>query len=228
MGFGKLTAYLQNNQKMALLAFVSASAMSLLAFRMVLGHNWDFLFLAWNLFLAWTPLFFAKLVWEREMIRPTQNWLLSICFFAWLLFFPNAPYIITDLKHLRTVPADMVWYDSIMIFTFAVSGFLAGLYSIRIVYRIASIRWNQHTTWLIIASSMVMSGFGIFLGRFGRWNSWDIITNPYALTQGIFQSLQNPLAIKHTLVFSFVLMLLYFAFHFFAELKPHESSRKYS
>jgi len=228
MEIAKLFTYLQKNQKVALLAVVSASAMGLLFFRILGTRHLDFFFMTWNLFLAWIPLFFIKWVWEQEVKRPAPLFLLMIYFVIWLLFFPNAPYVITDIKHLRGVSENMIWYDSLMLFMFAASGFLTGLYSIRIVHRIITRRWNQKLAWLVIGGSMFLSGFGIFLGRYGRWNSWDIITHPYALSLGIFQSLQDPLAIKHTFAFSFVLMLLYFAFHFLAEIKQHESSHKYS
>ena len=222
----KLVRYLQSNQKVALLAFVSSAAMTLLLFRMLI-HNWDFIFLAWNLFLAWVPLVFIKSVWEMEARRRLPFGLLMGYLMIWLLFFPNAPYIITDLKHLRGAPENIIWYDALMIFTFSVAGFLTGLYSIRIVHRIITRRWNERLAWLAILMSMVMSGFGIFLGRYGRWNSWDIVTQPGALARGIFKSLQDPMAIKHTLTFSFVLMLLYFAFHIFAELKQNERTHRY-
>ncbi|MCE6992393.1 DUF1361 domain-containing protein [Dyadobacter sp. CY323] len=222
-----LTRYLQNNQKVALLAFVSAAAMTLLSMR-ILIEDWGFVFLAWNLFLAWIPLVFIKWVWEREVRKAAPFWLLAIYLTVWLLFFPNAPYIITDLKHLRGVPEHMIWYDALMIFTFSVAGFLTGLYSIRIVHRIITYRWNARLAWLVIMISMFASGFGVFLGRYGRWNSWDIVTQPGSLARGIFHSMQDPLAIKHTFSFSFVLMLLYFAFHIFAELKQNEATRRYS
>lgn len=223
-----LTSYLQSNQKIALLAFVSCSAMALLTFRILATQNLAFIFLTWNLFLAWLPLFFAKWVWEKELERPISAFLLMTFFLIWLLFFPNAPYMITDLKHLRSVPEDMLWYDALMIFTFAVAGFLTGLYSIRLVHRLVTRRFNQPLAWITVAGSMFLSGFGVFLGRYGRWNSWDVITRPDALLRGIVKSMQDPLAIKHTFVFSFVLMLLYFAFHFFAELKQNEPTHKYS
>jgi uncharacterized membrane protein len=227
MRFENLLRYLQNNQKVALLAFISGAAMTLLLFRMLL-QDWGFIFLAWNLFLAWVPLLFIKWVWEQEVRRQAPFGLLMVYLLVWLLFFPNAPYIITDLKHLRAVPEHMIWYDALMIFTFSVAGFLTGLYSIRIVHRIITLRWNERLAWTSVAMAMLMSGFGVFLGRYGRWNSWDIITQPGALARGIFASLRDPLAIKHTLTFSFVLMLLYFAFHIFAELKQNERTHKYS
>ena len=228
MTFRTMAAYLGNNQKVALLAFISASAMTLLLLRFIGTHHFGFIFMAWNLFLAWIPLIFIKWVWEQEKVRPSPLWLLMGYFLVWLLFFPNAPYIITDLKHLRLVPEELLWYDAVMIFTFAVAGFLTGLYSIRIVHRIITLRWNELFAWVAVAGAMFLSGFGVFLGRYGRWNSWDIVSQPGALLRGIFKSMQDPLAIKHTFVFSFVLMLLYFAFHLFADLKQHEPSNKYS
>ncbi|WP_353721605.1 DUF1361 domain-containing protein [Dyadobacter sp. 676] len=222
-----LVNYLEGNLKVALLAFVSAAAMALLSVRIVL-ESWHFIFLVWNLFLAWVPLLFIKWVWEMEKRQPAPFGVLMIYLSVWLLFFPNAPYIITDLKHLRSVPENMIWYDALMIFTFSLAGFLTGLYSIRIVHRIIAHRWNDRLAWLAITSSMVLSGFGIFLGRYGRWNSWDIVMQPGALARGVYHSMHDPLAIKHTITFSFVLMLLYFAFHIFAEMKQHERTHRYS
>ncbi|MHA4742338.1 DUF1361 domain-containing protein [Dyadobacter sp. MSC1_007] len=226
MALEKLVNYLESNLKVALLAFISAAAVALLAMRILL-QDWSFIFLVWNLFLAWVPLLFIKWVWEMERKQQAPFWLLMVYLSVWLLFFPNAPYIITDLKHLRAVPENMIWYDAIMIFTFSLAGFLTGLYSIRIVHRIITKRWNERLAWLAIVAAMVMSGFGVFLGRYGRWNSWDIITQPGALARGIYHSLRDPLAIKHTVTFSFVLMLLYFAFHIFAELKQNERTHRY-
>jgi uncharacterized membrane protein len=221
-----LASYLQRNQKVALMAFISSAAMSLLLFRILL-HDWDFIFLAWNLFLAWVPLLFIKCVEEMELRHKAPFGLLMCYLVVWLLFFPNAPYIITDLKHLRGIGDNLIWYDSLMIFTFSAAGFLTGLYSIRIVYKIITKRWNELLAWVMIFFSMILSGFGVYLGRYGRWNSWDILTKPVALFRGIFESMHNPLAIKHTLTFSFVLMLLYFAFHIFAELKQNEGTHRY-
>ena len=228
MTIDRLFRYLHSHHKLALLAFVSALAFTLLTLRMWATQNADFIFMTWNLFLAWVPLLFIKWVSVRENAKPAPALLLLIYLTIWLLFFPNAPYLITDLKHLKSVPDQLLWYDALMIFTFALSGFLTGLYSIRIVHRLLTNRYNQYFAWLSIAAAMFLSGFGIFLGRYGRWNSWDIVTHPKALAKGIFHSMQDPFAIKHTFTFSFVLMLMYFAFHIFAEIKQYDPARKYS
>ncbi|GGC00805.1 hypothetical protein GCM10011325_30010 [Dyadobacter sediminis] len=115
-----------------------------------------------------------------------------------------------------------------MLFNFSVAGLLAGLCSIRIVHRIFAHRWNHAVAWLVVLVSMLLGGFGVYLGRYGRWNSWDMVTQPKALLQGITSRMLDPFAIKHTFTFSFVMMLLYFAFHIFDELKKHEGTHKYS
>tara|TARA_R110002124_G_scaffold49750_1_gene145566 strand:- start:95 stop:799 length:705 start_codon:yes stop_codon:yes gene_type:complete len=222
-----LISYLRNNRQVALLLSISAMAMVLLTFRILNTRSLGFYFLVWNLFLAWTPLLFIKMAWNIDRVKMLPGWALYLSLLVWLLFFPNAPYIITDLKHLRGVPENMIWYDAILLFSFALSGLLTGLYSIRIVFRLLKRRFSQPASWLLVLLFMSLSGFGIFLGRFGRWNSWDIITQPDALAKGVFLSLTDPLAIKHTATFSFVLMLLYLAFHIFAEINNNEPANKY-
>jgi uncharacterized membrane protein len=228
MLLSKTLQYLSNNRKLAVLAFVSILSVALLTLRVLVTKEFTLIFLTWNLFLAWTPLFFIKWVWEREKAKPQPALTLAVCFTVWLLLFPNAPYIITDLKHLRGVPDDMIWFDTLMIFMFATAGFMTGMYSIRIVHRILKHRWDEKIIWATISMAMVLSGFGIFLGRYGRWNSWDIVTQPIALLKGAAASARDPFAIKYTISFSLVLILMYFAFHIFAESKQHETADKHS
>ena len=223
-----LLKYLRSNHKIALLAFLSFSACALLFFRMLVERSFGFDFLVWNLFLAWVPLLFIKWISEIDKRKSLHPLTLLFSLIIWLLFFPNAPYIITDLKHLSGIPENKIWYDAMMIFTFAVAGLLPGLYSIRIVYRILSTRFHALICWCLIAASMFLSGFGIFLGRYGRWNSWDIVTQPQNLFWGILGSIRNPMAVMHTFAFSFVLLLLYFAFHTFAEINKNEPTHKFS
>lgn len=228
MNITKTVIYLRGNHQIASLLTISLMAVILLTFRVFLTRDLSFSFLIWNLFLAWVPLFFIKCVWNIDKKSSLSNWLIAVCLIIWLLFFPNAPYIITDLKHLRRLPESMIWYDAILFFSFAFSGLLTGLYSLRIVLRILKRRVSEITSWLFVTVFVILSSFGIYLGRFGRWNSWDIITQPDALAKGIINSVTNPLAIKHTATFSFVLMLLYLTFHIFAEIKSHETNHRYT
>ncbi|MFT6203701.1 MAG: putative membrane protein [Spirosomataceae bacterium] len=163
--------------------------------------------LLWNLFLAWIPLFFALVARRLKGRRYTSLFFVGF----WLLFFPNAPYIITDLVHLQYLDQQLWWYDSLGIFITAFTGLLIGVYSIQIVHNLLNSFYNRAVSWLLIFGSMLLSGFGIYLGRFSRLNSWDIISNPLYLVKICIRDLQNPLAMKTTLLFGFVLSVIYIA-----------------
>lgn len=175
-------------------------------------HRTDFYLgvgLLWNLFLAWIPLLFALVARRLKGKRYTS------LFFAgfWLLFFPNAPYIITDLVHLKNLNQDLWWYDSLGVFMTAFTGLLIGIYSIQIVHNLLNSFYSKAVAWLLIFGCMLLSGFGIYLGRFSRLNSWDIISNPLHLVKICLRDLQNPLAIKTTILFGFVLSVVYIAYY---------------
>lgn len=165
--------------------------------------------LAWNLFLAWLPLGFALIA--RRMQRSSS---ISILFASlWLLFFPNAPYIITDLVHLQYLNQDIWWYDTLLIFTTALTGLILGVYSIQVIHYLVNRHFNKLVGWLLIFGSMLLSGFGIYLGRFSRLNSWDIVFQPIHLIKTCIRDLQNPLAVKTTILFGFVLSVFYVAYY---------------
>ncbi|KAA3634820.1 MAG: DUF1361 domain-containing protein [Bacteroidetes bacterium] len=156
----------------------------------VTGSPWIFMFLVWNLFLAWIPFLIA---YNLEGIHNRFGRILSIpALLLWLLFLPNAPYIITDLIHLRVRPPLPLWYDTTMLFAFAWTGMMLGFFSL--LY--ARYYWekfiHQKTTGLFVFGSLAMCSLGIYIGRFQRWNSWDILVNPGSLLQDVFQIMINP------------------------------------
>jgi uncharacterized membrane protein len=165
--------------------------------------------LLWNLFLAWIPLFFALVARRLKDRRYTSLFFVGF----WLLFFPNAPYIITDLVHLQNLDQNLWWYDSLGIFMAAFTGLLIGIYSIQIVHNLLNSFYHKAVAWLLVFGSMLLSGFGIYLGRFSRLNSWDIISNPLYLVKICLRDLQNPLAMKTTILFGFVLSVIYIAYY---------------
>ncbi|MCB9081273.1 MAG: DUF1361 domain-containing protein [Lewinellaceae bacterium] len=144
-----------------------------------------FLFLIWNLFLAWIP------VWFSSRLTARQPGLLSLgLFMGWLVFLPNAPYLLTDLIHLRERPPIPLWFDGILFFSFAWTGLALGLWSLLRVEQQLRIWWPQHRRsytglWLFLA------GLGVFCGRFLRWNSWELITNPRGLLSDAVQLLTH-------------------------------------
>lgn len=166
--------------------------------------------LVWNLFLAWIPLFFALLA--RRLSDSTFYKYLAMA--TWLLFFPNAPYIITDLVHLDHLPTHLWWYDSMGIFVVAFTGLLLGIYSVSIMHQLWLKDFGSFFAWHAVVVSMTLCGFGIYLGRFLRLNSWDIIVHPFRLARYCLSALGNPLAMQTTLLFGAVLTAIYVAFYF--------------
>lgn len=171
-----------------------------------------FIFLIWNLFLAFIPLGMAFLI-RRRYDKGKRNKFLYIPFLmVWLLFLPNSPYILTDLFHFkqRSMP---LWFDLILILTFAWNGLMAGLISVNIVQDIVTKLTTKWFSWFVVLSSIFASGFGIYLGRYLRWNSWDLLHQPSSLIHDVIDPLMNPFenigSIGMTICFSTFLILVY-------------------
>ena len=140
----------------------------------------DYLFLNWNLFLAIIPWIITSNIRLKEGGK--TNWfVLVITIGTWLLFFPNAPYILTDLYHLKFNHSAPIWFDHVLIISFAWTGLIFGFLSLMDIESLLS-RWMK--PWLLkscVAILLFISAFGIYLGRFLRWNSWDLINKPFNL-----------------------------------------------
>lgn len=173
--------YLYKFRFLVLMLLCGATLLSLILFRMrtILSGSLDFSFLIWNIFLAWIPLGIAHAAtvfsWRRKYI------LLSLPLAAalWLLFFPNAPYILTDLQHLATPkPGIPVWFDVLLLLWFAWTGLLLGMVSLFLMQDIVRREFGRITGWFFVVTVGILSSLGIYIGRFLRWNSWDLLINP--------------------------------------------------
>jgi uncharacterized membrane protein len=198
-----------------LLGLLSSVSIVMVIGRVVAVENLGGIFLIWNLFLAWIPLVLACLVDDMWHKRFIGKWGVMAGVSVWLLFFPNAPYLITDLIHLKAAPDYIIWYDALMSFSFALAGLLTGFYSLLKVHRLVETIWNSSLAWFTVSGSLVLSSYGVYLGRFGRWNSWDILTHPFSLVRYSLSNVYDPLAIKLTIVFSFAMLVIYGAFWLF-------------
>ncbi len=157
------------------LVAISALALALLGARVLYGDTPEFLFLAFNLFLAWIPTALSALRWRGPV---GVMWML-----VWLLFFPNAPYLVTDLMHLRPRYGIPFWYDVGMLSTFAFAGvFLAG-HSLSHAHAQVRARFGGVIGWGFVIATSALSGLGIYIGRFLRWNSWSVFTAPRGLVR---------------------------------------------
>jgi uncharacterized membrane protein len=186
-------------KRIAVFALLLVWCGALLAVRLTRSNTFLFLFLAWNLFLAAIP-FAASLAFEVldrfRRVRPLQ-W---VSFAVWLLFLPNAPYIITDFVHLKERLPIPIWYDVLMLLSFSGTGLLLGYASVMTVHRIVARHYGVLTGWATALIAMFLSAFGIYLGRFLRWNSWEAITDPLPLFNDIATRLMNPLEHPKTFV----------------------------
>ena len=173
-----------------------------------------YVFLVWNLFLAWIPWLAGQ--GFRASSRRRNSRLLRLGWFAlWLLFLPNAPYILTDLLHLGPRPLVPLWYDLALLLSCAGTGLLLGYVSLLEVQDAVEEQLGRRAGWMVAAGSLVLSGFGIYLGRFLRWNSWEVLTDPAGLFGDIADRLFNPASHPRTygvtLVFGIGLLLGYIA-----------------
>ncbi|WP_020536294.1 DUF1361 domain-containing protein [Lewinella cohaerens] len=170
-----------------------------------------FLFLGWNLILAWVPLGLLYLL----PYMPRKRWIQGAILTAWLLFFPNAPYLMTDLIHLRVRPGIPLWFDALLLFTFAYLGLALG---IRTLEGLRSyLREHYSRTWAngFTLATLLLSGLGIYLGRVLRWNSWDALLHPQGPildTLALVHSpLQNGEAWLMILLFTLVFSTIYWS-----------------
>jgi uncharacterized membrane protein len=200
---------------MVVLALLMASVVSvaLVVARIFWTGRWQYGFLAWNLFLAWLPLAFALMACDAYQKPETS----SVRFWgfagAWLLFFPNAPYIFTDIIHLTNRSLGHFWVDLVLVLLCALTGLVLGFVSLFLMQSLIRRMLGQAASWIFIAIVAGLSGFGIYLGRFLRFNSWDVVFKPFALSRGIGQwasdPLANPVSFAFPLLFSTFLFVAY-------------------
>ncbi len=167
------------------LIFASGVSISLVFARIAWTGKMRYAFLIWNLFLAWMPLLLALLAEDRYRSNSRRDWRFLTLTGMWLLFFPNAPYIFTDVIHLRSAFFAHFWVDLTLILLCAFTGLVVGFVSLYIMQSVVTRMLGRWFGWCFIAVVAGLSGFGIYLGRFLRLNSWDIVARPLKLWQGI-------------------------------------------
>lgn len=195
-----------------LLTLASAMACFLLVLRFVVRWQIEHLYLPWNLFLAWLPLVFSIITLRQADHHGWRNWRTAASACAWLLFFPNAPYIFTDLVHLGPRHETRFWIELMLILLFAWPGFLVGCLSLRLLHERVSRDLHPVAGWLFAATSCGLAGLGVYIGRFLRWNSWDVLTNPVGLAFDLLGFFGHPLthpAYRFTVLFSLLLFIGY-------------------
>jgi uncharacterized membrane protein len=176
-----------------IIALAAASCVCIATVEYRTRHTGDsfYRFLIWNLFLAWVPLVFALVA---SAFAERRVWPLAGGFgVLWLLFFPNAPYMLTDFIHLQQAATTPLWYDALMLSSFAWTGLLLGFASLYVMQA----AWGQLVrpaySWLGVAVVLALASFGVYLGRFMTFNSWDALLHPGRVLDVIRTQVENPL-----------------------------------
>jgi uncharacterized membrane protein len=187
------------------LVLATAICVGLMAARVWYSGSLNHVFLIWNLFLAWVPFVVAFVAYRLHRSWPRHAIFFVVLAPFWLLFLPNAPYILTDLIHLSQRNNVPLWYDLLMLLWYAWTGFLLGFVSVYLMQQIVADHWGRIAGWAFAISALGLTSFGVYLGRFLRWNSWDIVSNPLAILADIYIRFRHPIAYLPTHAFSFLL-----------------------
>jgi uncharacterized membrane protein len=206
----------------AALIGLTGLVMAMVAVRVASTGSGAFLNLPWNLVLAWVPFVLALIVYDQAVRGAGRTRLLALGG-LWLLFFPNAPYLLTDFKYLGWYSDEAPWwYDLTLLSAAACAGLALGFASLYLMHAVARRVWGAAKAWLAVGVVLLLGSFGVFLGRFERWNSWDVFTDPAPLfaqlVRGVLNPLDYPHAIAATGVFAAFLGATYVVFYAFARL----------
>lgn len=225
---------LQNKYKIALTTLlVMASVTSVVLEKVHARVNGSEVYssLVFNLALAWIPFFAAALAYLARHNRVTFFLVMPVSTLVWIIFFPNAPYLLTDFNHLAASAGNApIWFDVILLIWFAWTGLLLGIASLYLIHEIVSDVFNPWIGWLFAFGATILSSIGVYLGRFLRWNSWDLLYDPIPIAKDIYAIARHPISnlptYGFTILFTLLILFIYLTFHLFGNmLREHERRR---
>lgn len=214
-----------------LLAAASFACVTLIAARTWYSHTYHYWFLLWNLALAWVPFVFAALAYSLAAARRAVAYVFTVvAALVWLAFFPNAPYILTDFLHLGSM-GDVVpgWYDVLMLFWFAWTGLMLGVVSLYLMQDLVTRASGTAAGWVFVVAAAGLGSIGTYLGRFLRWNTWDLVRRPGPLADELLGRVVDPHSqprlLGFTVLFALLFLFVYVAVYIFAKLAGPQEGR---
>jgi uncharacterized membrane protein len=181
-------------------------SVTLLTYRIIKSEGLSYIFLAWNLFLALIPWWISNYLKQNKSLQLKHVPLFGI----WLLFIPNSPYILTDLFHLRPRPHLPLWFDLVLVLSFALIGMIVFLKSLKDMLSILKVYVSPMLFTLVTPVIFWLISFGLYLGRYLRFNSWNVVNHPFQLMRQSFDILFEKDTIGFTLIFSVFMWFLYY------------------
>ena len=226
--FNQLKIFLQDNRhNIAVFILINAACLvciALVVARVAYSESGRHLGLIWNLFLAWIP--FILSYFTHALLR-RRTWLyifFPLTAFLWLIFYPNAPYMLTDLQDLARSPGGApLWYDVIIVVWCSWTGMLLGVISLYLMQDLVIRRLGRVIGSIFVFVIAGLSSFGIYIGRFVRLNSWDILQKPTETAMVILGVVIAPsmrlaaFTFLYTFFFLFIFLLLYSFSHMLQE-----------
>src|SRR4030065_2422083 len=194
----------------------SVLAGAFFTFRVSYGGTKNYSNLLWNLFLAWLP-YIVSIMASYTYINNRKHWIIILLLgIVWLVFFPNATYMVTDFYHLDQRPPVPLWFDISLIAIFAFTGCFLAIASLRSIHIIIEGFLGKIIGWIFALFALGLGSLGVYLGRFGRFNSWDILLKPKSVLKEIVFNILNPMDnlgfVGFTLVFTSILLVFYLMF----------------
>jgi uncharacterized membrane protein len=214
----KTGVFALRHQALLVFTMIVCSGVSVLLWiiRFVKSDTTVYASLNFNLFLAWIPAVFALIAYNAYRKGSCFGAFIALgCAIVWLLFFPNAPYLITDIVHLRPRVEEMpYWFDQILYMAFAFTGVYLGMVSLILMQALVKRSVGWILSWFFALGALVAGGFGIYIGRFLRFNSWDILLNPIPLIKEIFNWFRHPKSNSEAFTFALTFSLFFAAIYF--------------
>jgi uncharacterized membrane protein len=196
------------------LLLASCVCVGMLVIRVVWAGNFHLSELFENLVLAWIPLSVALLIRYLPALRGWRRLWFWLALVIWVLFYPNAFYLVTDFTHLGDDPSDGVakWFDLLMITSFASGGMFLGCLSLYLMQLFVQQRFSGRIGWSFAITMLALGSFGIYMGRVLRLNSWTIISHPFRLfgrISGLTQAATLWEAVAFSATFFFFSLAIY-------------------
>lgn len=154
----------------------------------------------WNLFLALIPVFLSGFLVKQKTFNYKSIGLLGL----WLLFLPNAPYLVTDIFHFEERPPVSLWFDLMLVVSAAWNGILFCMISLFRVEKFLRKTCTQNVANKIMPLLILLCGYGVYIGRYLRYNSWDIVTEPFDILRTSTHHLHHPVQNLNVWMFTFI------------------------
>lgn len=167
----------------------------LVTFRMIYTHSLTYGFYYWNLYLAFIPLLASSFLDTQRSIMTPRN---LFCLGAWFFFLPNAPYLITDMIHFQERPPVPAYLDIVIVYSAAWNGVLLAYASVMVVEKWLLTRYAARPVSIGLIAVFLLCGLGVYLGRFERFNTWDILVHPITLAKNIGVRIIFPVHYRQT------------------------------